>query len=152
MIVKGTILFHRKFIYKNGSLGKKLLVILNSPSKGESFLFVKTTSRQNDKPKTPGCIEDSTRSLFYVPPKKDFFDSDTWVQMYSFETVDYNSIVNSPDIKKLGSLKPKTVNDIVDCLQKTWGDNIASWQKKVLQPSLNKSILKLKEKYNKRRG
>ena len=149
MIVKGDILFNKKFIYETGATDEKLLVILNSPSQGEPFLFVKTTSQQHDKPKTPGCIEDRHRSLFHIPAKKDFFRDDTWIQIYSFEAMDHDYVVNHPDINKIGSLKPKTINGIMDCLFKTWGDNIASWQKKLLQPSLNESIFKLKEKFNK---
>jgi len=148
VIVKGDILFNKKFIYETGATDEKLLVILNSPSQGEPFLFVKTTSQQHDKPKTPGCIEDRHRSLFHIPAKKDFFRDDTWVQIYSFEAMDHDYIVSHPDINKIGSLKPKTINGIMGCLFKTWGDNIAPWQKKLLQPSLNESIFKLKEKFN----
>jgi len=56
VIVKGDILFNKKFIYETGATDEKLLVILNSPSQGEPFLFVKTTSQQHDKPKTPGHL------------------------------------------------------------------------------------------------
>ncbi len=149
MIVKGDILFNKKFIYETGATGEKLLVILNSPSQGEPFLFVKTTSQQYDRPKTPGCIGDIHRSLFFIPAKKDFFRHDTWVQIYSFEAIDYDYIVSHSDIRKIGSLKHKTINEIMDCLFKTWGKNIASWQKKLLQPSLNGSMLKLKERFRK---
>ena len=82
MIVKGDILLNKKFIHETGATDEKLLVILNSSSQGELFLFVKTTSQQHDKPKTPVCIEDRHRSLFYIPAKKDFFRDDTWVQVY----------------------------------------------------------------------
>jgi len=54
VIVKGDILFNKKFIYETGAIDEKLLVILNSPSQGEPFLFVKTTSQQHDKPKISG--------------------------------------------------------------------------------------------------
>ena len=149
MIAKGSVLFHKKFIYETGAVGQKLLVILNSLRKNQPFLSVKTTSQQDNKPKTPGCIDVGHRSLFYIPARKDFFVDDTWVQIYSFEAIDYDYVVSHPDIKEIGTLKLKTVDDIITCLYKTWGDNIAAWQKKVLQPSLSESVLKLKNRFTK---
>ena len=63
--------------------------------------------------------------------------------------MDHDYIVSHPDINKIGGLKLKTIKGIMDCLFKTWGDNIASWQKKLSQPSLNESIFKLKETFRK---
>lgn len=65
MHARGTIFHHSQLVFHNGFTGKKYLVLLNTPSKTEPYIFVKTTSQQKDKPTMLGCIEE--RSLFFIP-------------------------------------------------------------------------------------
>jgi len=50
---RGTIYHHRKLVFHNGFIGKKYLILLNTPGKNEPYLFVKTTSQKKDKPQLP---------------------------------------------------------------------------------------------------
>jgi hypothetical protein len=146
---RGAIYHHKKLVFHNGSIGKKYLLLLNSPSKNEPYLFVKTTSQKKDKPTTPGCI--SHYSLFFIPASKTFFIVDTWVQLFEIYPISPNDIDTNKDITIKSSLDVKMIDDIVNCLFECEEDNISSIFKKLLRPPLHDSLLKLKEKFNKNR-
>lgn len=82
---RGTIYHHKEMIFHNGFTGKKYLVLLNTPSNNEPYIFVKTTSQQKNKPTSSGCIK--KRSLFFIPGGKTFFPKNTWVQLYEIYTI-----------------------------------------------------------------
>lgn len=147
MQVRGTIYHHNHLIFHDGIVGKKYLVLLNTPSKNEPYLFVKATSQQKDKPLTPGCIK--KRSLFFIPGGKTFFPKDTWVQLYELYPIEPKNIDNNKDMTIDGSLDHKVIDDIVNCLFDAEADNIAPIDKKLLRPPLQDSLLKLKEKFHK---
>jgi hypothetical protein len=136
-------------VFHNGFTGKKYLVLLNTPSKKEPYLFVKTTSQQKDKPAAPGCIK--KRSLFFIPAGKAFFTKDTWVQLFELYPIAPKDIDTNQDISVVGSLDAKTIDAIVNCLFEAEEDNIALIYKKLLRPPLQDSLLKLKDMFNKDR-
>lgn len=148
MKARGTIYFHNKLVYHDGAIGNKYLILLNTPGKKDPFLFVKTTSQKKNKPITPGCIR--PRSLFFIPGKKTFFPLDTWVQLYEIYPIEGKSIRNNPDIRKVGELDSKITADIIDCLFEAEEENIPQWFSELLRPTLEVSLLKLKEKYDKK--
>jgi len=145
---RGTIYRHSQLLFHNGFIGKKYLILLNSPTKNESYLFVKATSQQKDKPSTPGCIK--ARSLFFIPAGKTFFKKDTWVQLYEIYEIPPREIDNKEEITVEGSLDVKIIDDIVNCLFLAEEDNISAIHKELLRPPLQASLLKLKEKFNKK--
>ena len=149
MQTRGAIYHHRKMVFHNGFIGKKYLILLNTPTKEEPYLFVKTTSQKRDKPTTPGCIKNS--SLFFIPAGKTFFPLDTWVQLYEIYEFAPKDIDTNKDITIEGNLDAKMINDIINCLFEAEEDNIISIHKKLLRPPLSDSLLKLKEKYDKNR-
>jgi hypothetical protein len=136
-------------VFHNGFTGKKYLVLLNTPSKREPYLFVKATSQKKDKPTTPGCIKN--RSLFFIPVGKTFFPKDTWVQLFDLYKFSPNDIDTDNNISVVGSLDAKIIDDIVNCLFDSEEDNIAPIDKKLLRPPLQDSLLKLKDMFNKDR-
>ena len=146
MQTRGAIYHHSKLVYHNGPTGKKYLILLNSPSKDEPYLFVKTTSQKKNKPSTPGCIR--AHSLFFIPAGKTFFKLDTWVQLYEIYEFSPKDIDTNKDITVEASLDVKIIDEIVNCLFKAEEDNIALIQKKLLRPPLQDSLLKLKEKFD----
>ncbi len=148
MQARGTIYHHNQLTFHNGFVGKKYLVLLNTPSKNEPYLFVKTTSQQKSKPSTPGCIK--KYSLFFIPGKKTFFPKNTWVQLYELYLISPNDIDNNNDISIVGSLDHKMIDDIVNCLFDAEADNIAPVNKKLLRPPIQDFLLKLKEKFSKK--
>jgi hypothetical protein len=146
---RGTIFHHSQLVFHNGFTGKKYLVLLNTPSKSEPYLFVKTTSQQKDKPTTPGCIK--KRSLFFIPAGKTFFPKDTWVQLFELYPIPLQDIHTNKDISTVGSLDAKMIDDIVNCLFEAEEDNIAPVFKNLLRPALQDSLLKLQDMFNKDR-
>ncbi len=147
MQTRGAIYHHNKLVFHNGFTGKKYLILLNTPSKNEPYLFVKTTSQKKEKPTIPGCIKD--RSLFFIPVGKPFFKKDTWVQLYELYPISPSDIDKNKDIDIVGSLDVKRIDDIVNCLFDSEKDNIAAIYKTLLYPPLNDALLKLQEKFNK---
>ena len=123
--------------------------MLNSPSKNEPYLFVKTTSQKKDRPTTPGCIKQ--RSLFFIPAGKTFFKIETWVQLFEIYPIPPKDIDKDKNITVEGSLGIKMIDDIVNCLFKAEEDNIPPIFKKLLRPPIQDALLKLKEKYDKNR-
>jgi hypothetical protein len=134
-------------VYHNGYTSKKCLVLLNTPTKDESYLFVKTTSQKKDKPTTPGCIKNP--SLFFIPAGKTFFKLDTWVQLYEIYEFAPKDIDTDRNMTIVGSLDVKMIDDIVNCLFEAEEDNIIAIHKELLRPPLHDSLLKLKEKFDK---
>jgi hypothetical protein len=147
--VRGAIFLHRQLVFHNGVIGKKYLVLLNTPSENEPYLFVKTTSQQKNRPTTPGCIR--KWSLFFVPAGKTFFPEDTWIQLHELYPIPPEDIDTNKDIRLVSSLDAKTIEAIVNCLFESEEDNIAPIFKKLLRPPLKDSLIKLKEKFTKNR-
>ena len=148
MQTRGAIYFHPSFEFKNGDTGRKLVLLLNTPSKNDPYLFVKTTSRQKNKPLRPGCIEE--RSLFFIPAGTTFFKENTWVELYERYPMRPNDVSKNKDMKLIGNLDIKTLDKIIDCLFAAEGDDIPPIHRRLLRPPLKESILKLKEKFDSR--
>jgi hypothetical protein len=146
---RGTIFHHKQLVFHNGFVGKKYLILLNTPSKNEPYLFIKTTSQQKDKPTTAGCIKE--RSLFFILGGKTFFPKDTWAQLYELYPIPAKDIDNNKNISVVGSLDVKTTDAVVNCLFDAEEDNIAPIFRKLLRPPIQDSLLKLKDMFNKDR-
>ncbi len=115
MHTRGAIFSHPRFEFKNGDIGKKLILLLNTPSKDEPYLFVKTTSQQKDKPLSPGCIEE--RSLFFIPVSKSFFKENTWIVLYDRYPMRSVDFAKNKDLKLLGHLDSKTLDKIIEPME-----------------------------------
>ncbi len=146
MQARGTIYHDSQLIFHNGVVGKKFLILLNTPTQKESYIFVKTTSQKKDKPSVPGCIRDL--SLFFIPAGKTFFRLNTWVQLSELYEFTPKEIDSKKGITVEGSLDTKMIDDIVKCLFEAEEDNIAPIQKDLLRPPIQDYALKLKQKYD----
>lgn len=116
----GDILLHSHFTYEDGTVGRKLLVILNVPdvSKNEPYLFIKTTSRRKGKQMIPGCI--AAWGIFYIPPHKDVFDDHTVLDLLDIREIDPASVVKDHfegHITKLSQLAALTFSQLKNCLK-----------------------------------
>lgn len=148
MVVRGTIFKNARFVFEDGIVGNKYLILLNTPSQGEPYLLVKTTSQQKNKPSTPGCIKHM--SLFFVPAGKTFFPKDTWLQLYElYEEVGAD---RDPNYRIAGALPSKMVDDIIRCLMASEGKDISQHHLALLNQPLGQSLQKLKEHFNKRKN
>lgn len=117
---KGCILFHKKFQFKDGELGEKLIIILNSPDPSkEPYLVCRTTSQERNKPKTFGCQEEL--SLFFLPGGQDFFEKDTWIQLYDIFPFEASTILKDffdGELSVLGKFKELTIRQLMNCIRK----------------------------------
>ena len=145
MEVRGTIYFHPKFKFKNGYTNEKLILLLNTPSKNEPYVFVKTTSQQKNKPLRPGCLK--AQRLYFIPAGTSFFQTNTWVQLYEIYEMKASDLDNNPDVRIKGNLNSNVVDKIIDCLFVAAGDDIPPIQKRLLRAPIQDGILKLKEKF-----
>lgn len=147
--LRGAIYHHKNLVYHNGVVGKKYLILLNSPEKDDPYLFLKTTSQQKDKPLKPGCIKE--RSIFFIPKNTmPVFFLDTWIQLHEIYEFSPDVIGNNRDITHKGSLNTKAIDDVVNCLFDSEEKNISGFHKNLLRPPLQASLLKLQEKFNRK--
>lgn len=111
--------FHKNFEFKNGDIGEKLLVLLNTPQeKSELYLFCKTTSNPNRKPTRPGCHP--SISLFFIPEKKECFPRDTWLQLFDITPADAASVLQDYWQKYLiekGRLTDLCIKQLMNCVK-----------------------------------
>lgn len=149
MQTRGAIYHHSGLTFFNGVIGKKYLILLNTPAKNEPYLFVKTTSQKKDRLSTPGCIKE--KSLFFIPAGKTFFWQDTWVQLYDIYEFTPHEIDNNKEVTIEGSFDVRIIDDIVKCLFVSERDNISGIHKRLLRPPLRDFLQKLKDKFNKNR-
>jgi len=145
---RGAIYHHSQLVFHNGFIGKKYLILLNSPDRKEPYLFVKATSQQKDKPAKVGCIKE--RSLFFIPVGKTFFKKDTWIQLYELYPISPEDIDSIDKITLEGTLDVRIIDDVVNCLFLAEEKNISPIFKNFLRPSIQNSLLKLQGKFNKK--
>lgn len=148
MQTRGAIYHHSQLVFHNGFIGKKYLILLNSPAKKEPYLFVKATSQQKDKPAKIGCIKE--RSLFFIPACKTFFKKNTWVQLYELYPIPPDDIDSMDKITLEGILDVRMIDDVVNCLFLAEEKNISPVFKNFLRPPIQDSLLKLQKKFNKK--
>ncbi len=131
---KGTIFFHKKFEFRDGEIGRKLLILLNNPEikKNIPVLVCRTTSNPKNKPFKRGCYD--TKNLFMIPAKHDFFDSDTWVllhEIFEFKAEDLLNLRFKGYLEILAILREQTINEIINCIRKT--QDVSSYHLKILK-------------------
>ena len=147
MALPGTIYLHKNLVFQDGETGIKYLILLNEPQRTDPFLCVKTTSQKKNRPEIPGCIK--PQSLFFIPARKTFFVSDTWVQLYEIYPILPQAINSNPDIQIAGDLNAKITQAIVDCLFESEEENLSPIFINLLRPPLQEALLRLKEKFKK---
>ena len=115
----GEIYFCPLFPFKNGEVGAKFLVLLNTPQKNEPFIFCKTTSQQKYKQLTEYCQPDY--NLFLLLANKDFFTKNTWLQfyeLYEFTNSEFLDLHTNNKLEFKGKLKDLTMRQIINCIKK----------------------------------
>ena len=115
----GSIIFYKKFTFKDGDQSDKLLIVLNAGDK-KPYLVVKTTSKQKGKRQAKeGCHHQD--GYYFLPAKKDGFPANTWVLLYEFYEVSAAEFLKAhfggvAEIK--ATLKSETVRAIINCAKK----------------------------------
>ena len=146
MRTKGSIFYHDEFRFSDGEIGQKLLVLLNTPAPTDPLLLVKTTSRQKNKPATPGCL--LRNRAFFCGRGTCFFEKDTWIELFEVYEMEQKPFYASPHVSYKGCLDPPLVDAVVQCLMDTGEDDLTPHQLKLLKPPLNNALQRLADKFN----
>ena len=115
----GDVFFCPKFPYKNGKVGIKYLVLLNSPKEKEPYIFCRTTSQQKNKSLNEFCQPEW--KLFFLKENSDFFMQNTWLQfyeLYEFTLNEFLDLHNNNNLEWKGKLKELTIRQIKNCIKK----------------------------------
>lgn len=128
---KGTIFFHKKFKFKDGGVGEKLLIVLNEPKKNESYLFCKTTSRSKFNLEHQGCYSD--KNIYILNADHDSFQKKTWVQFHELYEANATDLLRARfdgDLEVKAQLRIETINALVNCIKRS--DDISKYQLSLL--------------------
>lgn len=122
---RGTILFHNRFQFSDGTIGEKLLVVLNSPKPGEPYLLIKTTSqveKLSSYYKTQiqrGC--NFRLLLFYLTPEdQTLFEKPTLLQFDEIFPFTSTQLLNDRFkgvLEEKGQLPQNKFNEIMKCVR-----------------------------------
>jgi hypothetical protein len=151
MNVRGAIYHNPQFPFHDGTVGNKLLILLNTPTGGEEYLFVKTTSQPKGRTRTPGCGTYYAHGEYFLPRGAACFPEDTWVLLYELYPIPPQQIDRNPAWRVLNvTLSGQTIEQIIDCLFTHHHEDIPEIYEAWLRPPLKASLFKLAEKFNRR--
>ncbi len=159
MNLKGKVYHNPTFKFHDGEEGNKLLILLNTPTNDDEYLFVKTTShkvvktahQEKERSTIPGCGKNPIyeQGEYFLPKGTLFFDLPTWVIVSEIYPISPDDIKTNPNWHefKNGNLPPTLVDSIIDCLLKFMSDDIPEIYEKWLKPSVDAGRLKLAAKF-----
>jgi hypothetical protein len=129
---KGTILYHRAFEFKDGEIGQKLLIVLNTPQNDAPYLCCKTTSKIKYGIEKEGCH--SSKNIYVLNPVAQCFKEKTCVQFHEIYEFDNHSFLKAHfkgelDVK--GKLPEPIINAVVNCVKKS--DDISQYHLQLLK-------------------
>lgn len=134
----GSILYDTSFIFKDGEIGKKLLIILNDGS-NYPYIIVKTTSKQKRKGKDEGCQLNDKPPNFFFPKGSCSFELDTWAELIEFYEFNVNDIFTKRLNKTLelkDSIPKNLLRDFLNCAKNC--DDISTKQAEIIEETLKK--------------
>jgi hypothetical protein len=117
---KGTVVFCRDFVFDDGAVDPKLLIILNDFKEGYTHIAVLITSIQGNYPFSTGCH--ASRNVFVIEEHNDFFTKRTYVQINRIVEYDPQVLqkkISTKRIKIEHILKEETINRIIECVKKS---------------------------------
>ncbi|MDO9028020.1 MAG: hypothetical protein Q7U68_04075 [Candidatus Roizmanbacteria bacterium] len=121
-MTKGTVLFHREFTFRDGEIGEKYLIILNTPQHDEPYLCCKTTSKcQKHGITTEGCHPH--KNIYMLRANHDWFPHDTCIQFHELYEIKMSEFLkaklqdNTCEIKHC--LRDETSGAIRNCIKKS---------------------------------
>ena len=132
--MRGSVYFHKKLPLSSGSIRDKLLVQVNTPSGNDPYLVALTTSQEQNRPKTPGCIY--RLSLFFIEAKKSLFDKNTWIQLSQLFEFDWAYMIKGgleKELHEIGVLPKQKMNEIANCYKRI--DDVTPYHLKLIDKS-----------------
>ncbi len=127
-MIQGAVLHHSAFIFPDGVIGKKLLIVLNTPSNDEPYLVCRTTSKCKNYITKEGCHHE--KSIYHIKANKDGFPKDTWVQLQPLTEFTKAEVLKAcltdKTCKVSHNISPSTISAILNCIEK--GDDFTQYQ------------------------
>jgi hypothetical protein len=125
----GDILFHQEWVFNDGTLGRKLLVILNTPDNPDIPCLVLKTTSQDDRyiGAVSGCNV-SKKVFLVLSANEPCFDCNTYIQLpqiWELTTEDLLSGCFSKIIKPLADPISKSCFDRIKICLKNYKDDIS---------------------------
>ncbi len=122
---RGTILFHTRFQFRNGTIGEKLLVVLNTPKSDEPYLLIRATSQVEKwssyykQTIQRGC--NYRLLLFFITPEdKTFFEKPTLLQFDEIYPLTREQLLSDKFngvLEAKGQLSENKFNEIMNCVK-----------------------------------
>jgi len=125
----GDVYFHSQFKYQNGSIGRKLLIVLNKKERKSLCLSLKTTS-QNERYKgaQKGCNPD--KKVFFIPKEWQRFDVPTYVQLVPIYPIQLEELIRLGMYKVIEykfTLTDDCLKQLLNCLKKHFRKDISDY-------------------------
>ncbi len=134
----GTLCEDSQFMFSDGSIGKKILVVLNDGSTGY-YIIIKTTSRDTYKGISYGCQSSDRYPNFFLPKGCCCLHKDTWVmldQFFEFKAYELLAKHFSGQMRRIGVLPDQIVKELLDCAINC--DDVTTLQADVLREMQDK--------------
>jgi hypothetical protein len=110
----GCVFYDPLFEFQDGTIGRKLFVVLcESPLDKSEIVVVRTTSRAKSDP-IYGCHLESRFQNFFLPCVARVFPKDTWVMLDFFSEYDETKL-GTRRAERKGKLSTKSYRDLLDC-------------------------------------
>lgn len=149
MSVRGAIYFKPAFNFHDGGTSDKLIVLLNTPSKNDDYLFVPTTSQKKIRSKTAGCVKHYGSGEFFVPIGTSSLKDDTWIILAEIYPISPEAMQPNSEYTKLRevTLPSKLMDKIIACLFKHHSDDIPEMYEPLIRPKIDAWKQQLAEKF-----
>jgi hypothetical protein len=113
----GTLCEDTEFVYRDGTKGKKILIVLNDGSAGY-YIVIKTTSRDTYKGITYGCQSSDRYPNFFLPKGCCCLSKPTWAMLDDFFEFNGQELLAkhfSGQMRRIGVLPEKIVKELLHC-------------------------------------
>jgi len=113
----GQVLNHKAFVFTDGEIGNKLVVVLNTGDNSETSLVLKTTSKsERYSYATPGC--NSYKQIYCIFKECDQgFPEDTYVQVDNIYPINIEQLLRDKKVSFVGHLSDVCFKNLKRCLR-----------------------------------
>lgn len=133
----GTVLFDPQFEFHDGTVGRKLFIVLNDGKDG-IYIVIKTTSQPKHKGRDEGCQLKDRYPDFFVKDSSSCLDGDSWLLLNEFYELKASDLLKKSfigQIKHIGVLSKEMLIELLACALESM--DISVKQAQVLQEVLN---------------
>jgi hypothetical protein len=113
----GTILHDPQFTFRDGTVGKKYLVVLNDGKNG-IYIVIKTTSQPKHKGRNEGCQSGDRYPNFFVPDGQCCLRGDSWFLLGEFFELKVADVLQKKftgQIEHVGELEKDLLIELLAC-------------------------------------